>query len=47
MLLEDGWSIVPDQYAASASYEHTILIKDEGAEVMSLPTKEFVRDLGV
>ena len=36
-LLEDGWSVVTEDGALSAHFEHTIAVTDEGPEVLTLP----------
>jgi methionyl aminopeptidase len=33
--LEDGWTVVTEDGKAAAHYEHTILITQEGAEILT------------
>ena len=35
-LLPDGWTVVTRDHALSAQWEHTILITDDGYEVLTL-----------
>lgn len=34
-ILEDGWTVVSADYARSAQCEHTVLITNTGAEVLT------------
>jgi len=34
--LADGWTIVTKDHSLSAQYEHTVLVTDEGYEVMTV-----------
>ncbi|MEG2675390.1 MAG: type I methionyl aminopeptidase, partial [Clostridia bacterium] len=35
-MLDDGWTIVTRDRKASAHYENTVLITDDGVEILSL-----------
>jgi methionyl aminopeptidase len=35
--LEDGWTIITEDGARSAQYEHTIAITNNGAQILTLP----------
>jgi len=37
-LLSDGWTVVTKDHSLSAQWEHTVLITDEGFEVLTLST---------
>ena len=34
--LDDGWTVVTDDYKASAHYENTILVTEDGVEILSV-----------
>lgn len=36
-LWDDGWTVVTDDGSRSAQFEHTLLITDSGAEILTLP----------
>jgi methionyl aminopeptidase len=36
-VLSDGWTVVTDDGALSAQFEHTIAITEEGPVILSLP----------
>jgi methionyl aminopeptidase len=35
--LDDGWTIVATDGAPSAHFEHTVLTREEGPEILTLP----------
>lgn len=37
-LLEDGWTVVTEDGTPSAQFEHTVLVTDQGCEVLTLPS---------
>jgi methionyl aminopeptidase len=39
-LLADGWTVVTRDHSLSAQWEHTILITDDGCEVLTLGADE-------
>ncbi len=39
-LLKDGWTVVTKDHSLSAQWEHTILITDDGCEVLTLRSEE-------
>lgn len=39
-LLPDGWTVITKDRSPSAQWEHTLLVTDDGAEVLTLRTKE-------
>ena len=39
-LLADGWTVVTRDHSLSAQWEHTILITDNGCEVLTLGADE-------
>ena len=38
--LNDGWTVVTQDHQLSAQYEHTVLVTDDGFEVLTLRTEE-------
>ena len=34
---DDNWTVVTQRPAVSAQFEHTLLVTDDGAEVLTLP----------
>ena len=36
-LLDDGWTVVTKDRRRSAQFEHTILVTDDGHEILTLP----------
>ena len=34
---KDGWTVVTNDFSRSAQYEHTVLVTDDGAEILTLP----------
>jgi methionyl aminopeptidase len=38
-LLEDGWTVVTADRRLSAHFEHTVAIREEGPEILTLPTR--------
>jgi len=38
-LLEDGWTVVTADRRLSAHFEHTVAIRDEGPEILTLPPR--------
>lgn len=36
-VLEDGWTVVTRDASWSAQWEHTILVGEQGAEILTLP----------
>ncbi len=41
-LLKDGWTVVTKDHSLSAQWEHTLLITDDGCEVLTLRSEERV-----
>jgi methionyl aminopeptidase len=39
-LLKDGWTVVTKDHAPSAQWEHTILVTEDGFDVLTLRTGE-------
>ncbi len=39
-LLNDGWTVVTQDHELSAQYEHTILVTDNGSEILTLRSEE-------
>ncbi len=39
-LLKDGWTVVTKDHSLSAQWEHTILITDDGCEILTLRSEE-------
>ena len=39
-LLPDGWTVVTKDHQLSAQWEHTVLIKDDGYEVLTLGAEQ-------
>ena len=35
--LPDGWTIVTKDHSLSAQWEHTVLVTENGAEILTLP----------
>ncbi len=35
--LDDGWTVVTRDGSLSAQYEHTVLVVDDGAEILTVP----------
>jgi methionyl aminopeptidase len=35
--LSDGWTVVTDDGAPSAHFEHTVLTTDSGPEILTIP----------
>lgn len=44
-ILEDKWSIILPSYNPSAQWEHTILITNDGHEILTFRDKEVVPDI--
>ena len=38
--LNDGWTVVTQDHQLSAQYEHTVLVTEDGFEVLTLRTEE-------
>ncbi len=38
-LLEDGWTVVTADRRLSAHFEHTVAIREEGPEILTLPSR--------
>ena len=38
--LNDGWTVVTQDHQLSAQYEHTVLVTDDGFEILTLRTEE-------
>ena len=38
--LNDGWTVVTQDHELSAQYEHTVLVTEDGFEVLTLRTEE-------
>ena len=36
-VLEDGWTAVTRDRSLSAQFEHTLLVTDDGVEILTLP----------
>jgi methionyl aminopeptidase len=34
---DDGWTVVTKDRSVSAQFEHTVLVTDSGAEILTLP----------
>jgi len=34
---DDGWTVVTKDRSLSAQFEHTVLVTDNGAEILTLP----------
>ena len=34
---DDGWTVVTKDRSARAQFEHTLLVTDDGAEILTLP----------
>jgi len=43
-LLKDGWTVVTKDHSLSAQWEHTILVTNDGYEVLTLGAQERARD---
>ena len=41
-LLSDGWTVVTKDHSLSAQWEHTILVTDNGYEVLTLSPGESI-----
>ena len=41
-LLSDGWTVVTKDHSLSAQWEHTILVTDNGYEVLTLSPVESI-----
>ena len=39
-LLSDGWTVVTQDHELSAQYEHTVLVTNNGSEILTLRTEE-------
>jgi methionyl aminopeptidase len=39
-LLPDGWTVVTKDHDLSAQWEHTVLVIEEGVEILTLDEKE-------
>ena len=39
-VLNDGWTVVTQDHELSAQYEHTILVTDNGSEILTLRSEE-------
>jgi methionyl aminopeptidase len=39
-LLPDGWTVVTKDRSLSAQWEHTILVTDDGCEILTLRQEE-------
>ena len=39
-LLNDGWTVVTQDHELSAQYEHTVLVTENGSEVLTLRSEE-------
>jgi methionyl aminopeptidase len=37
-VLNDGWTVVTRDRGLSAQFEHTIAVRKDGAEILTLPT---------
>jgi methionyl aminopeptidase len=44
-LLPDGWTVVTKDRSLSAQWEHTVLVTEQGWEVLTLRQEEMARDL--
>ena len=44
-LLADGWTVVTKDHALSAQWEHTLLVTDEGVEILTLRSDEQIPQL--
>lgn len=40
-LLKDGWTVLTKDGSWSAQFEHTIVVNDDGAEILTIPTERF------
>ena len=40
-ILPDGWTVITKDRSLSAQWEHTILVTDDGHEVLTLRQEEF------
>ena len=38
--LNDGWTVVTQDHELSAQYEHTVLVTDNGSEILTLRSEE-------
>jgi methionyl aminopeptidase len=43
-LLPDGWTVITKDHSLSAQWEHTILVTDDGVEVLTLGAESVVPD---
>ena len=41
-LLSDGWTVVTKDHSLSAQWEHTILVTNDGYEVLTLAPDELI-----
>ena len=39
-VLSDGWTVVTQDHELSAQYEHTVLVTDNGSEILTLRSEE-------
>lgn len=39
-LLEDGWTCITTDGSRTAQFEHTVLITDNGVEILTLPDEK-------
>jgi methionyl aminopeptidase len=46
-LLPDGWTVVTKDQSLSAQWEHTILVTDEGHEVLTLSARDLLAGTSV
>jgi len=43
-IAEDGWTVYTKDRKPSAHFEHTVLVTDTGAEILTIPEKELSKD---
>ena len=37
---EDGWTVTTADNSVSAQFEHTVLVTESGAEILTIPTEK-------